>query len=166
MIATVLVICCLLGIAYEDFKNRSVYIYWFIGLFISLLWMVSETDSLDRVASRFVVNMVFCIVQLALLNAYFCLKERKWIWIFDRYLGWGDVVFIACVALLWNLPGFIIFTISSILFALVIYVIGMRKQTATVPLAGLQAIFLIILLFLEWINFLSLDSVLTVKLFS
>lgn len=166
MIAAVLATCCLLGIAYEDFKNRSVYIYWFVGLFISLLWMVLETGSFDQVASRFAINMVFCTVQLALLNAYFCLKERKWIWIFDRYLGWGDVVFIGCVALLWNLPGFIIFTIGSIIFALLIYVIGMRNRATTVPLAGLQAVFLIILLFLEWINLLSLDSLLTVKLFS
>lgn len=166
MIATILTVGCLLGIAYEDFKNRSVHIYWFIGLFGSLLGMVLASEAFDQVASRFAVNMVFCVLQLALLNVYFCLKERKWIWIFDRYLGWGDVVFIACVALLWDLRGFIIFTIVSIGFALLIYVIGMRKQTATVPLAGLQAIFLIILLFLEWINFLSLDSVLTVKLFS
>lgn len=157
-IAVILMTAVLLKVAEEDWKYRTVHLYWFIALFLILAWINIEEMGLGDFALRYLYNVLFIGVQLLLVNAYFCLKERRLFWIFDRYLGWGDVAFLLAIAGAWSLGAFFLFFIGSLVLILVFTMVYLRKEN--IPLAGLQALLFLVCYFLEYVGVLSLESVL------
>jgi len=92
-------------------------------------------------------NMGFFIVTLILLIIYMSIKSRRFSNPFQSYFGLGDLLFYMAITPLFLLRNYIFFFILSMLFAIVLQ-LSFRKimKTATVPLAGFSAAFLIIVL--------------------
>ena len=138
----------LLGIvAFQDFKTRSVYWFVFPLLFISaVLFNYEEYCSL--LVKEFLFNQFFVIFQFALISIYFALKHKKMVNITHSYIGWGDILFLLSIAPLFCLSNYIIFYVFSLLFALIFYYIYFifSNSPGSIPLAGLQALFLICIL--------------------
>lgn len=150
----------LLKIAQEDWKERAVRFYWFITLFILLAWVNMEKIGVSTFLTQYFRNVIFIAVQLLLVNLYFCLRHRRMFWIFDRYLGWGDVVFLLSIAGAWNLGGFLLFFIGSLLLILIFALVYLQKQQRSIPLAGLQALLFMGCYMLDHFKYLSLDGIL------
>jgi len=130
-----------LAIAYEDIKFRSVRLWWFVLLLLSVVVLQLQRNSWSELIYNFGINLTFVTLQLGILQLYYYLKEQSFPKIFDHYLGWGDVVLWVCVLPVWPLVGFMSFMIVSLTFSLLVYVIFIRRWRKTVPLAGLQAVF-------------------------
>lgn len=149
---------CTVAIAYEDIHFRTVRIYWFVGLFLAVAWVQSNTYTLAQLLINFGVNLSFIILQMAILHLYYFWKNRAWSWIFDRYLGWGDVVFWGCILTAWPLWGFIAFMILSLVFSLLVYLSFIQHNQPSIPLAGLQAGCLLLTILLERLQVFSLSG--------
>ncbi len=145
------------GIAYEDFRFRQIRVLFFVMFFVSLFLLLIIIWPLSVLIHNTLVNLLFMSVQIAALQIYFWVKEKRWSWIFDRKLGWGDVVFWLCILPVWPLMPFVLFLISSLIFSLLSYLLFFRKKNATIPLAGLQALFFLLVFISERLNTFSLE---------
>ena len=145
------IILILLLIAYQDFKERAVYVWIFpvlSGLFLTKNFIeIPYSTYLFNTG----INLGFCLIQYFVLTLYFSIKNKQLINIADQLIGWGDIVFalVLCVAFP-PLTFFCYYLLSLIIAAL----IGLyfKSQNKTIPLAGIQAIVLIIWIII--INFI------------
>jgi len=141
----------LLGIAIEDIKYRSV--RWWLFALIGFGFIGVEYTRFSIVDTG--LNIGFVSVQVLLLFTYFSIKEKRVVNITTNYLGMGDIVFWLAACFLFSLPNYIVFFISSLMFAALVYGImklsNMHKQT-TIPLAGLQSIVVGMMLLLNLIS--------------
>lgn len=139
-----LLIVSALAITYEDLRHRYVRIYWFVLLLTSIVALQLQRENHVLMMHNFCLNFGFMAVQIGLLHFYYFVKKRSWVWILDRYLGWGDVALWVCLLPVWSLFGFLAFMVCSLVFSLIVYLIFIRNKNISVPLAGLQCLFFLI----------------------
>lgn len=145
-------IITLSGIAYQDLKYREVTWILFpsvaiIGILISL-----QSTTVLNIFQHWCINFLFLLLQYLLAKFAINLKNRtkkK-----DIVLGLGDILFLLSSAFFFSVSDFIKFYILSLLFSLVIFLLIIRpldlpNNGNTIPLAGLQSIFMIILFVLQ-----------------
>lgn len=99
------------------------------------------------------VSLLFLVVQFALVKLYFTLKRGKKVVLADSLIGWGDIAFMACTAFMLPVLTFILFYMVSLLLILVGWLLYARIRKAGgnhIPLAGLQALLLLLLLAGDW----------------
>jgi hypothetical protein len=153
----------LFAIAYQDFTTRAVNWIFFpilaiagsglafaaIGSFRSLLVYVS-------------INFSFLLLQFCLLKAWFFFKRGRGTPLIDHSIGRGDIFFLLATCFFFSPVNFILFYLFSLIFSLLLYMIFRRPAVAgspsTIPLAGLQAGFLFVLLTVDNLLKYSLTS--------
>lgn len=148
------------GIALEDFRWRMVHLWWYLALSVGLTGLSIASIGMADTLSLVIWNIVFILLLLLILTVYLSLKNRRMIFPFDQYLGWGDVLFFICIALYLDLATFIMFMIVSLVVALIIAPIIFRWQGKDkhIPLAGIQAICLMLYLPIVYFNLFHLPT--------
>jgi len=140
------------GIAYQDFRSRSVYWFFYPMLAGGFIWL----RSLGRFSTfevDLLINLVVIFVRLALLTIVLSLKGRQIIRVWKGVLGWGDILFFVTLAFYLSILNFIVFDISSLLITLLcwkVYKSFHKNVHDRIPLAGIQAVLLILLLIADW----------------
>ncbi len=146
-----LLIPLLLLIAYQDFKCRAVSVITLVllGVGSCLIGLAKAPAYLFFWSSS--INFFFLLTQFLCITFYFSIKERKVVNICKHYLGLGDVLFLLCLCALLPTDQFLFFYLSS-LFVTLLFFCAFRlltqKSSFTIPLAGVQALLLIIFLLL------------------
>ena len=135
-------------IAYQDFRSRSVYWFYFPLLTISgiILGFLELKSNLQLFQYAF-FNVFFLAMQLFFLKVYFFLRHKKIVKIVDKKMGLGDILFLIAACFFFSPFNFIVFYISSLLFSIIyyaLYKVIKGSSLKTLPLAGLQALFLFI----------------------
>lgn len=134
--------------AYQDFKNRA--IWWglipLLTAAVAIIGFYTINHYLWRI---WLVNGLFFSLQLLVLTFYFSLKNKKLINITNKQLGLGDILFFIPLSGFFSLSKLISFLLV-ILLASIIAVLVLPKHRQNIPLAGVIAIGLIIILGLEW----------------
>lgn len=143
-----------IGIAWEDIKNRQVHIWWYGILLIGLFGRGILEHSVEELPQMILLNLAFVFLLLILITIYFSIKKKQVVYLFDTYLGWGDVLFFMVLTVYVDLETYIVFTIVSLLVAILFspiffYLQGKSKH---IPLAGVQAICLIAVLLMKYLN--------------
>lgn len=166
-----LMVAVLLGIFVQDILWRKVYLFVF-PLLLVLFVMASFLNrrQLGEVAITSSINLFFLALQFLLVSLYFFLKKKKWVKLTGTQLGWGDILFLLTIAFYFSVLNFIFFYVSSLVVALVCWLIWRQvsvKPGRSIPLAGLQA--LVMIFFLGWDFFersvdLTSDAWLTIKI--
>jgi phosphoglycerol transferase MdoB-like AlkP superfamily enzyme len=144
-----LTLTCLILIFYQDMRYRAVY-WWCFPVLMLLLIFIKQTyvgmeDTL--IDTGFV--LLFFAFQMILLWAYFAIKNKKPVNIFKHYLGLGDVLFLVALAGYLSPVNYVLFYIASLVVVLLYTLIEQKlyKQVnPQIPLAGLQASMLLLLL--------------------
>jgi len=136
------------AIAYQDFKERKVSLYLFIlALFFVSFLFYGYSNALEYFASTS-INLFLVLLIIAILLAYSWYKLKQPL--FDVF-GLGDALFFLVLAYGFPPTTFAVLFVSSMLFALLLFLLLKPKlSNKTVPLAGLQAIFLILVFSLNW----------------
>ena len=141
-------------IFYQDLKYKAV--TWILFPLIAIVFITYNlySNNISVVAFNSAINLVFVLLQLLILTLYFSLKARKIVNIAQQSLGWGDILFLTSVCLL--LPPdtfFLFYVISLILIVLkeIISRIVFAKFSEKIPLAGLQALLLSLLIIFQQI---------------
>lgn len=136
----------LLYITYDDFKNRSVSIWVFFVL--GVVWMIERLLNSNTLVFLLETFFNFVIIGLLVFLLYLYTKYQLKKKLFNVF-GIGDLVFFILIALRFSSLPFIVLFSFSFVFSLVLF-LGIKKKLTqkTLPLAGLQAIFFNIVLFL------------------
>ncbi|QTE21143.1 prepilin peptidase [Polaribacter cellanae] len=139
-----LLIIILAILCYQDIKERKV------SLFILVLGIVvgGFTHYLNQEITIFLynilVNSLFVMIVFGILIAYSKWKMKTKI--FDVF-GVGDLFFFILLAVSLPILSFLIVFIFSLIFSLAIFIsLKKRFKDSSVPLAGLQSLFFIIVL--------------------
>lgn len=148
----------------EDFKNRSVHLFYFLllGVF-GFINSTLETD-LMQAAKNSLINICLLSMQTGILFLYLkYIKKHKTI--VDTVVGKGDLFFLLICCFLFSPVHFLCYYVLSLLFSLLLHILFKRHKRYmhsgnTVALAGWQALFLIITLsIVSFFNYnLSLDQ--------
>jgi hypothetical protein len=99
---------------------------------------------------NFSVNLIFLIIQLAVLFLYLGYKKKNKRMLSNK-IGLGDIFFLLISTFFFSPLNFLFYLISSLIFALIVHLLFIKgklypQNLTTIPLAGLQAIFLILCL--------------------
>jgi hypothetical protein len=155
-ISLTLAIMCLVMIAWEDFAERQVHWSYFpILAGAGGVHAYEELHSMEKLAMYAGCNLAFLMIQFLLLKSYFFIRQTAMVSIIDRKIGWGDILFLLAAAFFFSPLNFIWFYLSSLLFSLMVSLLWStyrRSALRSIPLAGLQSVFL--LLFIGAANYL------------
>ena len=129
---------------YQDIKERKVSVWVLVvgGFLGGILHFMQQTQIV------FVSSIVMNITFIALVFGVLCLYTKIILQnnIFQVF-GMGDLLFFILLAVSLPLVSFLMVFIFSLLFSLLIFILVKRKlKDKTVPLAGLQSLFLILVL--------------------
>jgi hypothetical protein len=139
-------------IAWQDFGSRAV--SWFLFPLLAICGLglaFIELRSLGLALQYVIFNDGFLLLQFVVLKAWLVLRRKGRSALIDHAIGKGDIFFLLAAGCFFSPFNFILFYLLSLLFALVIY-LAVRSwpifaaRSSTVPLAGLQAGFLLICL--------------------
>jgi hypothetical protein len=139
-IITLLFCVVLTMIAYYDFKYRALPVYLLVMAIVFGILVSISRNGLSFVLFNTGVNALLISLQLSLTTLYFSVRNRKFINIFDSYLGIGDLIFFLVIILCFSPVNFILFIIISGFFTILFY--AGRKNGTLIPLAGNQAVML------------------------
>ncbi|MEN0052347.1 MAG: hypothetical protein AAGC65_01695 [Mucilaginibacter sp.] len=148
-----LLMLLLLAVVYlQDMRYRGVSWIIFSLLFVAVVAVRHFSgQSLAVVGESLLVNMGVLTVILSLLILYLLLKHLRFVNITEQYLGWGDIFFFLILALYLSVLNFLFFFVVSLLFTGVCHAVfvGFNKDKY-IPLAGFQALLLMLLLAADW----------------
>ena len=141
------ILLLLLIVFYSDLKERKVYAFIFIMLIIFGGLQFYQKTTLSLYVFHIVTN-ISCLIFISTI-----------LWLYSKYkmklpltkaLGIGDLLFFFFMAISFPMPIFLILFSFSLVFSLALFLILKSKlKDQTVPLAGFQALFLFILLFIN-----------------
>lgn len=150
--STIVNICLLvlLGIvAAQDFKSREISWYLIPLLFIAFLSKGIALTSVKEISTLFLINFCFVVFILLVLTIYISLKKQQLTNIINSYIGLGDVLFFFALCAAFSFVNFIAFYIGSTLFSLIAFLAYnaiSKKASKEIPLAGIMAGLLILLI--------------------
>src|SRR5262249_43048921 len=132
-------------IFYEDMRYRAVHWSFLAQCFLCLGMFGLLTEGRRAFLSDMPVNLAFVALQVVGVVAWCSVRARQWVNPMRGHMGLGDVLFLLACALAFPRHVFVLFVLSGIVFALFGYGVIrllMPRQQATVPTAGLLAVYL------------------------
>ena len=148
----------LIYLAIQDWHYRSIPTWGIIVLAILIivegLQLIQPIDFLIT----FTINSALMTFQFFLLQIYFSLRNKKWIKLTHEYIGWGDILFFACMAAAmsviwfsWTFLGSLIFSLLAFSLLMALNLIGKR-----IPLVTGTAIFYLFFFWIAWYQSINL----------
>ncbi|PTT03462.1 hypothetical protein DBR11_02165 [Pedobacter sp. HMWF019] len=150
-----LALLALVSVCYQDMRYRGV--YWIFFPVLSALFFFLKLKQVGWVNTLQDAGyaITFLVVQLLLVWLYFSVKHRKLFNIVDSYLGLGDILFLLTLAFYLSPLNYVVFYLLSLILVLVYVLVTKRIKGMDhihIPLAGLQAAFLAMLLFWDLVQ--------------
>lgn len=150
MIFQLFLILNLLAISCSDFKERKVFIINLIFSFVTINYIHYTNTFIFKIYIYAIsINISILVIILGILFLYSKLKLKKKL--LDA-LGLGDVFFFFILATGFPTVSFLVILTLSLVFSLLFFIALQTIFTnKMVPLAGLQALFLTVLLVVNFI---------------
>lgn len=130
----------LISITVQDFKQRSVYAFLFLltGIIVGYFHWLKVPSLIFWMT--LLINLSSVVFLLGVLKLYATFKLQM---NFKDTFGLGDALFFLVLAIGFPTATFLVLFSFSTLFSLVLFLFLKRRLNAsTVPLAGMQALFL------------------------
>lgn len=153
--AQIVLIILLLILVFQDFKTREISLLVLVGVFACNLFIFLISPNVKEFFHALYINILFLCFLFLALTIYVSFKEKKLTLIADKYLGWGDIIFLFTLSLSFSTINFIVFLVTSFVFTLVAYITlkllkpNLKKE---IPLVGFLAITLILVRISTWVN--------------
>lgn len=145
----IVVILSLLGIALQDFKERNV----FLGLLVLSGLSIGTFHFGEVYYQQFILTtlvnfgIVLVIVFVLFMYAKTVLKKDL-----NSTFGLGDFLFFMVLAIGFPTAAFLVLFSFSLVFSLLLYfLLKHRLKQETVPLAGMQALFICLIFIANWV---------------
>jgi hypothetical protein len=142
MALNILMIFLLLWIFYQDMKERQVtlvllLLLTLVGGFLNYQKQILEIFLISSILNTMVILMVVLILWM---YAKFKLKSELF-----HVFGTGDLLFFFFLAVSFPITTFLVVFSSSLIFSLLVSIALKKRMKKWIPLAGLQALFLSLL---------------------
>lgn len=134
----ILMILLLFWIFFEDLKNRQISLLAIIGLLLVGGYLNMHGQMIELLLLGVLMNLLIVSMVVFVLWIYIKLKLKKQLF---RVFGLGDLLFFVFLAIGFPTPTFLVFFSASLVFSLIISIVFKKQLTKWVPLAGLQALF-------------------------
>jgi hypothetical protein len=152
LLLKVLMFLILMLIFFQDIKYRAISWVLLPGLFILIGIIGAFKVDLVILGWYMVINCMFIGFQVLMIAIYLSIKKNKLINLFNGYFGMGDLLFWITLSVLFSPLNFFVFHFFSLLFSIFLfYLIGFFSvsQKRSLPLAGLQSVFLLLIFLLN-----------------
>lgn len=147
-IPVILVLCL---VFYQDLKQRAIHLFVFIAL-VCAEFAVKYMKGEQLLSIDILLNCSYMLVLITILLLYFRIRFGSWN-LLEKGLGLGDLVFWIVTSLYLGFEWFILWFNVSLILALIVHFICRKfswyGNADKVPLAGLQAVPLMILILLN-----------------
>ncbi len=150
----------ILGVIFvQDTRSRSV--HWLLFPALAVLFVAAgllQHHSFLQLLQTALINILFLVVQFLLVSVYFFSKQKRWVNITAELIGWGDILLLLCVCFYLPVLNYLFFYIASLIMVLVVWIALQavsRQRNEHIPLAGLQALFLLLFLIVNrfWLHY-------------
>ena len=155
----ILLLIIYLSICYQDFKAREVYLLTYTVLYGVFLIAI--------LTNRFALNIDFIIINTCILAAVICLLLMYYILRYQdatvirlkASVGWGDVLMLPAFIVCFSPGNLILVFVLSLVLSLIFYVVSNSRSSRvkTIPLAGIQALVLSVLLCADFFGLLKMQ---------
>ncbi|MCK5677024.1 MAG: general secretion pathway protein [Flavobacteriaceae bacterium] len=144
----IILIFALIGITYQDIKERQVFL-WLLVLAGTLMGYLHFQESISLVfLGNILFNFSIVLIIYSSLVFYSFWKLKKSI---SQTFGLGDLLFFVLLAIGFTTVTFLVLFSFSLIFSLVFYLsVKSKLKIKTVPLAGLQALFIGLIYTTNW----------------
>lgn len=140
----------LLLITIEDLRTRHISLLWLLCISLgAVLYQMYSSLTVAEITKNIFFNLSLLGLNYLILTLYFSLKNRKIKLLYTTYLGVGDILFLISLSLLFSPLNFILFSTAGLCFTIIAHFIHKSissNRIETIPLAGWQALFFIILI--------------------
>lgn len=148
LILKILLLLILTQIVAQDIKERKVTLFLFISSILILGYLHFLNVEPINFLTSILMNLTIVILLLSILSLYSKFKLKKPL---KETFGMGDAVFFLAFAFAFPTYSFLVLFSFSLFFTGVIFFFFKRKlYHKTVPLAGLQALFLTLVFISNW----------------
>ncbi len=155
LLLNTLYISILALITYQDFKQREVSVLLFFVVALIGGYLHYSAQYLNQFLLSLLINLstVLILISILILYVKFIMKIKL-----KESIGSGDLLFFIVFALSFPSVSFVLLLALSFVFSLVIFfILKQSLKNKTVPLAGLQAFFLGLVISLNTVfNFVNL----------
>jgi hypothetical protein len=154
LLLKILVFITLFVIFIQDLKSRAV--YWVVfPILLVLLGVLHyiKYDTFFTVWRPALINLGFLTLQILLVSVYFSIKSKRLVNTIDGLLGLGDILFLLSVTVYLSVLNFLFFYVVSLVLVLLAWLLWQSRSIKTrkeIPLAGMQALILIVFLSCDW----------------
>lgn len=93
-----------------------------------------------------IINFAILLLQFLLLTVIFSIKSNRVIWVPDKMLGWGDILFLPIIGVYFSPMAMLMFYILCLILISILYYLIWYPNENSIPLAGGLSIFLVIYL--------------------
>ncbi len=147
MFITFILICVLLVIFFQDLKERKVSLIAIIAIILLGVYLHFQNSVLEVFVLASLINLFVLLFIGVLLFLYTSFKLQKKL---HEAIAIGDFLFFFFLAISFPTITFLVLFSISLIFSLILFLILKPKlKHKTVPLAGLQALFLSLVLMLN-----------------
>ena len=149
LIVQILILFSLTVIAIQDFKERKIYLFLLLVLGGLIIFYRTQTAFLEVFVFETLLNLslVFTIVSILAIYVKFRMNTKLF-----NVFGLGDLLFFIVISFAFPSLPFFIWFVFSLVFSLITFIVIKNKiKLKVVPLAGLQAVFFIMVFVLEWV---------------
>lgn len=139
----------LTGIAFQDFKSRAVYWWWFPVTFLGLIGILKSFYGTFLFVEDSIMNLGITMVVASLTAlGYMVRKGLSGLITLRGSIGLGDLVMVPMLMYCFSPLNYLVFFISSLVVAIIGYLIWTSKSRTidTIPLAGCWSVMLFIAL--------------------
>lgn len=135
----------------QDLKFRMIHILLPLSIFCIAIY---NYYFLNKMRLNIVlINTFFFIGTMVILLLYMVIKNKQFLNPFQNYFGFGDFLFYLSITPLFALKNYILYFIFSMVFAIIIQKTFTKKiNQENVPLAGLSALFLALILIFDFVS--------------
>ena len=158
LILKIFLLLLLTAILYQDLKERMVYLVLFGLTAILLVYLHLQEITPSVIIFSSTLNLCVIAIVILVLSIYSKIRLKKPL---KETFGMGDGLFFIILALGFPTATFLVLFSFSLLFSYVLFlVLKPNLKINTVPLAGFQALFLVIVLLLsETVSFVELYAI-------
>ena len=138
LILQIVMIGMLFWIFYEDLKERKVTLLLLLLLFVLGGFLNSQHQFLEVFLIGMLMNVIVISTVILILFLYAKLKLKTSLF---NVFGMGDLLFFVFMAISFPTATFLVLFSTSLLFSFVISIVFKAKLKKLIPLAGLQALY-------------------------
>lgn len=154
-ILKIILISMLFMLSFQDFRERKVYLWLLLITGSIMSYLHIKNSHILVFLGNILVNLVIIFTVYLILLFYSNWKLKRSI---TQTFGLGDILFFGILAVGFSTGSFLILFSFSLIFSLLVFLtIKSRLKIKTVPLAGLQSLFIGLIYTINWIfNFTNL----------